>query len=306
MIFALLFISMLLQPQDSASVRFQLRVPQAMLMVDEDTASVRRITSRDTLTFRTGSYRFRIIHPSYLDRVLDVDLSAVQDTVIRIGFPGQTIGEYAGFTSWYPLRNGHNVYVETDDETEIWLDGESLGVGHVWYNLPIDSLSHTLRLVHKDFRVTEHPFTFHPRRSMHVVDYLLPDRRVSQALSLLPGGTQFYERDKRKGAVFAGVVTGGILSGMYLTDRYKRKNNEYLFTRERYRNAGEAEAEALGNKTDNLRSQAAILGLLRDVSFGAAAVMYVGSVVDALIPHPMGYRNVRIRPNPYPTVTVSF
>jgi len=101
-------------------------------------------------------------------------------------------------------------------------------------------------------------------------------------------------------------VTGGILSGMYLTDRYKRKNNEYLLTRELYRNAGEAEAEALGNKTEKLHSQAKTVGLFRDVSYGAAAVMYVGSMVDALIPHPIGYRNIRIRPNPYPSVMVTF
>ncbi len=275
-------------------------------MVDEDLASVRRITSADTLTVEAGRYRFRIYHPTYLDRVVDVDLTATQDTMIRITFPGQATGDFAGFTSWHPLRNGHNLYVDTDDETDIWLDGEKLGAGHIWYNMPIDSMPHVLRLVHKDYRMTEHPFTFHPRRSLHVVDYLLPDRRVSQALSLLPGGTQFYERDTRKGAVFAGVVTGGILSGMYLTDRYKRKNNEYLLMRERYRNAGEADAEALGNRTEKLHSQAKTVGLVRDVSYGTAAVMYVGSLVDALIPHPMGYRNIRIRPNPYPSVMVSF
>lgn len=306
MLLALLLFALQLQPPDSARVRFQLRVPQAMLMVDERAETVRRISSADTLTFAAGSYRLRIIHPTFLDRVMDVDLAAAQDTVIRFTFPGQATGEFAGFTSWYPLQNGHNLYVDTDDETEIWLDGVKLGSGHVWHNMPVDSLPHVLRLVHKDFRTTDHPFSFHPRRSMHVVDYLLPDRRLSQALSVLPGGTQFYERDTRKGAVFAGVVLGGILSGRYLTDRYQRKNNEYLVMRGRYRNAGEAEAEALGNRTDKLHSQAKIVGLMRDVSYGTAAVMYVGSFLDALVPHPMGYRNVRIRPNPYPTVMVSF
>jgi hypothetical protein len=283
-----------------------LRVPQALLMVDEDTTTVRRIAAGDTLRFSEGAYRFRIIHPSYLDRVVDARLSAGQDTVIRISFPGQATGEFASFTSWHPLKNRNNLYVETDDETEIWLDGEKLGTGHIWYDMPVDSLPHVLRLVHKSYHVTNHEFSFHPRRSMHVVDYLLPDRRVSHVLSLLPGGTQFYERDTRKGAVFAGVVTVGVLSGRFLTDRYQRKNNEYLLMRQRYQNAGEVEAEALGNKTDKLRSQASTMGLLRDVSYGAAAVMYVSSLVDALVPHPMGYRNVRIRPNPYPTVTVSF
>lgn len=312
----LLFVLLLVSPpaeSDSARVRFVFQPAELLLMVRDDSTCIRRIVRNEVLSFEAGPIRLRFIHPLHFDRVLDLSLAAGQDTTIRVSFRGAATGAYAGYSSWYVLRNGgRNLYVDTDDETEIWLDGTRIGTGHVWTTVPLDSVPRSITLVHKRYRERRETISFDVARSHHIKTYLLPDRRVTLGWSIVPGAAQFYEDDVLKGTVFAMLAAAGYMSARYHDARYLRKNAWYLDLRDQYRNAGEADAERLGDQTARIRSQAADLGLIRDLSYGLALTSWVLSAVDAVIPHPIGYRQVRVRPNPYAlpdkgaTVTVSF
>lgn len=257
------------------------------------------IASGDSIELEAGRIHFRIVKRYYMDVQRFVTIEANKTKKVGTNLIQVRGDDNRGRRSSYPrlFWEGNN-FVLSDPNTDLYIDGEYTGTQYVVVDT---TREFEIRGVHpsgKEFSASFMPdggvsFNLHQR-------YVKPSRSKARALSMLPGGSQFYKGQRLRAiAVSLATLGGAALAYSYETryqdsmDTYNRLNIKYKSSR------NPEEAYVLGNEAEEAYSESVSLAKTRNRFIYGTALVYVANIIDGFIAPSIGYRNKNRTINPY-------
>ncbi len=303
MIPALLFFLALIQPPDMTRARITLvhvdGIEPLLMMLDEDPTTLRSISARETIDVAIGYTMVRVMHPEYADMVFGIeaqqgDTAEVRYPVIRLfePFDPQKSG-------WFGIRNQANLYVETEDDTRIFLNGAELIRGPSWYDLPLDKGPYRLEMRHPMGGERTWILNYDTYRNFRVVRYFRPDRTISLLWSPLPGISQLYEQERVKGTALIGLNIGLLLWWNHTRIAHNRADASYQEAVRDYNLAVEVVVDDFAILMEQAHANLVTAYDRRRSATYALGAAYALHLIDAWWPSRKGYRKVRLLPDPY-------
>lgn len=287
---------------DSSWVRFETKPAEVILVLGEDLSRPIAVTSGDSLLLPVGTHAYRFTHPSFGDSHGELELAPGETVTLIIDLRFNRIPIPNTKSTWFVLRSQANLFVETDDDTKIFLNGEQIGQGTASLLLPYGGPELTLELRWGPLRHTL-PVDLQTHRSAYVKHHLAPHRVTYWFLSPFPGMTQLHEG---RWITSAALLTASLASAAVLARSdmiYRDRRETYREIRADYRAATTFDkAEELGIQMD-----AAFVRYDRAAQWRNASILLLGAAygihwVDVAIPPKYGFRRVTVRPNPYQMV----
>jgi hypothetical protein len=273
------------QEKNHGYLKFDMNVESALLVVDFDYNNRQNIANGDSVLLLSGTH---IIDVSVADRgALSYRLLVHPDSTRTITFRFSDNKTNIG-----TLRRNYaaqdqfnaNVFIITDEESEVYYEGNYLGTGIAPFDAPFKKQKVTVR--HPD--LGSKSFTIEARDFSKVYElYRKPDRATSNFLSFIPGASQYYKHQHLKaGALFAGSSILLIASSKS-SKIYKREKNHFNDLLQQYNNTtDEEEAFRLGNLTENQQDVVTKADNRRRFLIGASVLVYAFNIYDALTSKP--------------------
>jgi len=271
----------------------------AYVVINEDFKSFFEIASGDTLTLPTGQTKIRIIKRYFVDQVTTFEIEEGITNRLSANLIPTRGREASSLRSSYPrLFWGANNFVLSDPETELFVNGEYVGT----HFARIDTVGRfDVKGIHSSgatfSRTFEAPedqlFHFHQK-------HLQPSRTTSRALSILPGGSQFYKGQNIKAVSFITGILGGAALAYSYDNRYQQSYDEFNMLADLYILAGNpSDAYRLGLEAQNALDDAERYSTTRDWIIYGTALLYVINVVDGFLAPTIGFRDKSRLINPY-------
>jgi len=196
------------------------------------------------------------------------------------------------YSSYPVLRTNATLMVFTDEDSEIFIDGQAAGRGMVKKDL--EPGAYTVE--------TRHPRAGDKKQQVHIVAnrprlvivelYNRPTKGQSRALGIVPGASQFYKRQAIKGVLFLGVIAGGAAAAYLKHQSFVDENDRYEVMLSRYQSAfSEEDALRFGDEAEAQYDLTIKEADARDVLIGAAVGLYLLNMIDAWIAPGSGFRS---------------
>lgn len=282
--------------------------------------SVLRIASGDSILYQPGNRMISISHP-YAEEfktreVIEEGNTTVIEHRFRLREPSiETLSENLATKPHY----GSNLIIVSDDDSEININGEYLGLGAVKLNYrtgPVDVIINNSKTGKQEFfgKVTNLPF-----EGAVVIDaYTKPVKLYAQIYGTFPGLSQWYKRQKLKSAFISGgfLVLGGIT--LQKNSHYNQELSEFNRIQKLYNRANtEEKALELGDQLETQQSVTKNIDNQRRLFLGLTSLLYVFNLYDALFDVPKsGFRektNIEfyfqqnsVSDNPYTSMTFRY
>lgn len=260
------------------------------LVIEQDFEAIRYYAKTDTVSVPAGDRHLTIIEADSKDAVIRVNL-----------IPGDTLKQAVSLS---PLRNPKerirhsanpvidhdaNLYIITDSDTHIYLDGERASLGEL-VTMSLDSTI-VVEARHSELGSRRKRVSPRPDRMAVLELFHRPDRSTAMKMSLLPGGGHLYKRQSVRAVAAAGLIVGTLGYGIKLAVDAHGLNKEYkLLSLQYYGTPNELIAVELGDETMHMYNRARDVSTRRNVVLGTAAGLYILSIIDAAIAPRGGFR----------------
>lgn len=280
-------------------VFFQTDVDSFYVAVDEDFDHAPYISSQDSLTLSPGRHTIRIIKKYYMDNFFNVNVKPnLRGAIVFEMRPFDKPEDQKKRSSYPRLHWGALAVVKTDPEADLYMDGTFVGKGVGMIDstgtFDIQSRFPSGKVLSKTIDTQKQLTPFHVYELFH-----RPDRKTSLLLSLLPGATQIYQREKIKGyGLLASTLIGSGLAVKFHID-FANTYRTFKRTRTRYTSSSEpSQALELGDLAERQLRQANKVADKRNILLYATTAVYLYNIIDAWIKPNVGYRKT-VRIDPY-------
>jgi len=271
----------------------------AYVIINDDFDAALHIASGDTLTFPVGPLNIRIVKPYYVDQLADFTIRDGEVIGLRSSLvPIQGRRILFGRSSYPRLFWGGNHFILSDPETDLFMDGEFIGrhyaVVDTTGRFEVTGVHSSGARFTRRFRSDDESyFNSHQR-------FLQPSRTTSIALSVVPGGSQFYKNQNIKAVSFIAGMLGGTALAFNYDALYRERYDEFNELADRYLESGNvSEAYLLGIEAQRARDDAERYATTRDVFIYGTALLYLVNIVDGFIAPSIGFRDSNRIINPY-------
>lgn len=187
-----------------------------------------------------------------------------------------------------------NLIVVSDEDSEIIINGEYYGFGATKVNMRTGPYEITIRNQYTGEHTQTGIILNNESDNAIVVDgYTKPVLGFARLLSVIPGTSQIYKRQKMKGYLLSSSF---LLSGYFAIQKKQQYNSEFnIFNdlKEQYNNAtNEQVALELGDQIERQQSVVKNQDNQRIALFSLTAIIYAFNIYDALTSKPEGgYRS---------------
>ncbi len=286
----ILLVSSEVKAQESLATGFlklEFNADSALIVVDYDFTKTTFIANGTILELEAGLRTIELNLPLRPKITEQIFVFENRSRTLRIVFSDDSLsiesvkGNYASKEYF-----GLNTFVMTDEDSEIYYEGELLGKGFAAIDLPEGSGWIEIEnpvFGKESVRVNGLPF-------LEVYEhYKRPNRQLSNALSVVPGVSQFYKKDLIKSALFAGTFYPVFTIWIDTHLKYNSGLDDLDQLIKLYGNAGlERDANALGDQIDlkfqeldDLEKKRARFALYTGLIYGI-------NIVDAVFMRPKG------------------
>jgi len=273
-------------------VMFSTEADSFFVVVNGDFNDPKFIESADTdnLKLETGTNYLTLIKPYHFDFNVNTDITADSTQTLDVNLRKFRDNERNKYSSSYPrLAWGGRVMVQSDSDTELFINGESAGLGMVVLNEPdsyeISGKSFDGTTFRRTLEVTDDP-------EFEIIDfYYRPDRRRAIEFSFIPGASQIYKRQRLKAGLFIGLTTTTIALALNERRKFIDADNRYAETGLDYVfETNPRRTLMLGNRLEELDVERNRYLRNRNRFFAGLAAVYVVNVIDGLRRPRMGFR----------------
>lgn len=297
-LFLLISASTLVAQSDSAFVKIELPTEDNFLVINNDFNNCISFNSSDSIAVSKGILSLKIISKFYQDINTSVQIEENETKEIKL-YPIflETDSERETRSSYARCFWDSNIFIISDHDSDIYLEGEKIGAENSRLMLPDGYYKTTTALgdisLSKKITVSD---------NFQVVEnYIRPKKSTIYLRSFLPGYAQFSKREQLKGSLFVTLSSGLVFSAIFNEHRVKRESSEYEQLRLQYITADDPnrileiieESEQTLNDIDRHKK-------IRNYSIIGLGVTYVLNLIDGRRPPEFGFRpNNRIKINPY-------
>lgn len=247
------------------------------------------VSRDDSLDLAVGTRHVLISARGALDSRSEVEIRPGLVTWLRSNVvPIRDVERIISATAFPVVRMKANVTVFSEEDADIYIDGEYVGTGVAAHFAPRGIVSIQVRTAGGSR--TQRVFLRDHR--MHADEvYVRPKRATTYLLGFLPGAAQYY----RGNTLRAGFITAAFLgSGAFAYHQrslFEDQNADFEVARRAYQLADtEVEAHLLGDRADRLHRRATSTARRANIALGLAGTVYVLNLIDALRTPSTGFR----------------
>ncbi len=257
--------------------------------------SILRIASGDSILYQPGNRMISISHPFAEEfktiEVIEEGKTTVIEHRFRLREPSTvTLSDNLATKPYY----GSNLIIVSDDDSEININGEYLGLGAVKLNYrtgPVDVMINNPSTGEQSYsgKITNLP----AEKAIVINAYTKPVKSYSRIYGAMPGLSQWYKRQKLKSALISGgfLALGGIT--LQRNSLYNQELTEFNRIQNLYNRATtEDQALDLGDQLEAQQSVTKRIDNQRRVFLGLTSLLYVFNLYDAFFDIPeSGFRD---------------
>lgn len=296
-LFLLISATTLVAQSGSSFVKIELQGEDNFLVFNNDFNNCIPFNSSDSIAVSKGILSLKIISKFYQDVNISVQIEENETKEFKI-YPIflEKDSERETRSSYAQCFWDSNVFIISDHDSDIYFEGEKIGVENSRLMLPDGSYKTTAALgdisstkkitVSDNFQVVE--------------NYIRPEKSTIYLRSLVPGYAQFSKREQLRGGLFATLSSGLVFSAIFNEHRVRRESSEYELLRFQYAAASDPnrileiieESERTLDDIDRYKK-------IRNYSLVGLGLVYILNVVDGIRPPEIGFRSNRMKINPY-------
>ena len=268
------------------------------VVIDDDYESVQEAEPGARIKIPVGNRKITIISSRFADYTFIQMFSKGVVTTHRMDYKIQPIiiredptdarnEKNLSLSSYFWIKTNINVIIKTDPDSDISLDGKSIGRGTTRINLPFG----VYELVAKNDRAgtTVHSIRVDSRRLRIVEMYNKPDKSLARFFSLAPGVGQIYKDESIKGYAFLGGAGALFAGALLFHNSFKENKTGYTDAIVEY-NFATSNDRALeyGDRAEKYLQSAEDDAVVRDVLLYSGVAVFAWSMLDALFNSPDG------------------
>ncbi len=265
-------------------------VDSLLVIIDNDFSNFLEISSNDTILLSDGAHEIILAGKTFIDHHFMTHVAAGKSTVYRINFQSKvSTAMYRKHSSYLSLKEGVNLIVVTDHDSQVFVDKKAVGFGFV--RLDVIPGKRLVSTVNPLTGSSSKRVMVQANRFAQVKMFNKPKKSLVQALAFVPGASQLYTGERNKSALFFVSVTGSILTGMRFHQRFQNQNDEYLeLVQKSLEFLSEAQKNELELQTEQRFTNARNAARTRNVFWGVSAGLALFNIVDAFKKPRGGFR----------------
>lgn len=267
------------------------------VVIDLNFESPFHVSNGDSLLLEAGEYSVRVVQKFFRDSENQVTIHAGETTNITLDLLAFTEKnkDHVKKLSTYPrIFWGQPVVIRSDPEAEIAIEGDYQGDSYVI----TDSLNHETVTIRGYGREKTRRIQSPAESHFEVVDFhILPSKGTSYALSVIPGASQIYNRQRLKGAGVLLAQSLLIYGSASANDSYTNTNDKYNETLRQYSLETDPDRVLeLGNEAELLRTDIGRYYNIRNGLIIASGAMYLYNLLDVFFLSEKRYREKTFDP----------
>ena len=174
------------------------------VVIDDDYEHYTQISGTDNLMVPVGQEKMTLITENYDDYTINISIVKDDTSTCQVFF-SRTDSPYHNlfFSSYSWIVTGINIIIYTDEDSEVYINGELKGSGMVKANFSLGK--YEIITKHKLAGTTRRNLTIASKRVHYLKMFNKPDKNTSEWYSLFPGASQLYKGEKVKGPIISGL-----------------------------------------------------------------------------------------------------
>ncbi|MFY0696299.1 MAG: hypothetical protein JXR11_00445 [Balneola sp.] len=274
-----------LDNKDSGKLVISTNLEEFYVVIDHDIKGFQKISSGDTLELKKGIHSITLVWETIRDYEFSIFINPNE-----VAEKNLTIYQFSNAisNSFQLLENRENVSIATDKNSEIFINGESIGTEQATlflnpgkYDLFISNPDHGS--LNKTLRVDYLEYSTLARYNQH------PNPIPSYA-KLIPGLSYLSSRQTKKAALTYSTLT--LFAGAFISNnrQYKEKRELFDVQNKAYlETVSGQEATLRYNEAQNTLDEMESINLKRNFLFISASVLYAITTIDAFKKPKEGY-----------------
>ncbi len=274
------------QENTQSGIIISTNINDHFLIIDDDFENAVRITEPDTIFLDPGTYQFRIASPLKNDFVFSENISPNEFLIKQLNLHSSNYDPQ--FSSYPLLYWDSNIIVFSEENADIYLNGEKVGLTAVALKIPSGIVS----LKAENNSLSSIKNIYASNRSLQVINLTtLPVKKKALTLSFIPGGSQFYKQQKIKGGLLAAGFLSFVTTSIIFNQKFNDAENDYDVFRTFYQSSSDPSdvlryarlAEESLDDSEKYYKQ-------RNLALLGTGVIYLYNVLDGLLSEPsQGY-----------------
>lgn len=269
-------------------VKFQFNTDSAYVVQGTSYFDLYKVASEDSLQLNVGTQILKLFTPA--DKSGSIYVRIFKDSTITLTHTFNTgkitpesIDNNVAARYYYDA----NVMVVSDEDSEIYFNGEYQGTGFAKFNT-LGNLGE-LEIKNPDFGQTKRRLNV-PDQSLNFIrNDLRPIKSVSRFYSIFPGGSQLYKKQHLKAALFSASTVALFTYAGIKSSEYNKELDVFNEYQEKYDNAAtEQDALRLGDLTESHQNKVQRLDNQRKYLLLTGLLIYGYNIYDAFISTPAG------------------
>ena len=293
----LAYSNVLFAQADSSFIKIKTQSENNFLVINNNYNNCIEFNSNDSIKVKSGSLSLKIISKFYADVTTNVSVEKNET---------EKIGTYTAFLVTDSQRKSRssyvrcfwdsNVFIISDYDSDIYVEGEKIGVENVRLSLADSSYGTTSKIGNSSSKKT-----FKANSSFQVIEnYVRPEKSTIYLRSLLPGFAQFTKNEKIKGSSFVALSSVLSFSALLFNERVNQENSNYEQLRTEYNTSSNpTRLLEIIEESDRTLDEIDRLKKIRNYSLIGLGVVYTLNIIDGIKPPEIGFRSNKVKINPY-------
>jgi hypothetical protein len=283
-------VSFVEKSQEVGFLKIITNIDSFLVIVDSNFACIKQSYNNYILKLPVGKRRITISSRFDLDNTFYVKIDNHTLKEYSISF-GKNINLYKNskiyfkYSSYPKLKWGYNLVVISDESTKLYVNKTCIGEHFVKLNVPaglvnVKALNIYAGTANRDLFVSTY--------RMSIVEiYVSPIKGIAQGLSILPGLSQYYKNEKKKGLLLLTSILMSFGISQYYNRLYHNSNEDYLELKNDYFNStSNIDAYRLGNLAQSKYSETKKYADLHNIFFCSGLLLYTYNLLDGLFKKP--------------------
>ncbi len=272
-------------------VTFKTDADTLYLYIDKNYRQLKVLTDDKTIRLPAGYHTFFVFGKDFPEHESYFEVKS--DTISEYTIPPVGKKEFRNSSksaAYARLKWEANLLVETDRETEIWIEGKFLGKGVAKATLP--GGTYQVQFKDKGGQSQSKLVTVESHRLNYVTFFFLPSRKLSRIGSVLPAFAQFHKKQYIKAGAIVLLTGLSVTAGIINNSRAKGKIEDFNETEDFYNRIKNNEdlGIAYGERLETINYQIQTYHKRRNLFYTFTGVLYVLNILDAIITPKSGFR----------------